>query len=73
MRRLLLNLADKIYSKCGFPRIEMHSRVLYKNYLYKVVEIKTEESEYAFETLSLKLSPDMSLKEYLDNRKNNRI
>lgn len=73
MRKILLNLADKIYSKYGFPRIDMYARVLYKNHLYKVAEIKTEESEYAFETLSLKLHPDMSLREYLDNRKNNRI
>ena len=70
MRRLLLKLADKIYSKCGFPKIDMYSRVLFRNHLYKIIDYKLEENEEKLETLTVKLREDMSLSEYLDNRKN---
>jgi hypothetical protein len=69
MRRLLLNLADKIYSKYGFPVINMYSRVLYKNTLYKTVDIKIEENENTLEKLTVVFVPDETLQEYLNKRK----
>lgn len=69
MRRLLLKLADKIYSKYGFPVINMYSIVLYKNTLYKTVDIKTEENEHMFEKLTVTFVPDETLQEYLNKRK----
>ena len=69
MRKLLLNLADKIYSKYGFPSIDMYSKVLYKKDLYKVIDIKLEVNEQKMETLTVVSRPTMSLTEYLCNRK----
>lgn len=68
MRKFLLKLANRIYNKYGFQEIREGQKFVFKNDIYRVIEITLKEEAACVEELTVKLHKREPLTDYILNK-----
>lgn len=68
VRRLLLKIANKIYSKYAFQEIREGQLFIFKNDMFRVVKTTLKQEVACFDELTVKLHKVGTLTEYISDK-----
>lgn len=68
LRRLLLKIANKIYSKYSFQEIREGQKLVFKDDIYRVVKTTLKQDAACIDELTVKLHKQQSLQSYISEK-----
>lgn len=68
LRRLLLKIANKIYSKYAFQEIREGQKFVFKDDIYRVVKTTLKQDVACIDELTVKLHKQQSLQSYISEK-----